>query len=143
MELYYRRLKVGETVNEKKKSFQPMLFARLPTRTQERHPERIVHCGLHPRIHGVHRLYVDAPDKSSGKRRPASWKAATTKPKLPSVWATVFAMTIISFYLFSSCRLPPRFREEPFYYPTAFRDEPKNPRPHAAARKQTRILLCI
>mgnify|MGYP007050377253 CR=1 FL=1 len=126
-----------------KNSFQPMLFARLPTRTQERQPERIVHCGLHPRIHGVHRLYVDAPDKSSGKRRPASWKAATTKPKLPSVWATVFAMTIISFYLFSSCRLPPRFREEPFYYPTAFRDEPKNPRPHAAARKQTRILPCI
>jgi hypothetical protein len=143
VELYYRRLKVGETVNVKKKSFQPMFFARLPTRTREHQPERIVHCGLHPRIHGVHRLYVDAPDKSSGKRRPASWKAATTKPKLPSVWATVFAMTIISFYLFSSCRLPPRFREEPFYYPTAFRDEPKNPRPHAAARKQTRILLCI
>lgn len=91
----------------------------------------------------VKAVYVDAPDKSSGKRRPASWKAATTKPKLPSVWATVFATTIISFYLFSSCRLPPRFREEPFYYPTAFRDEPKTPRPHAAARKQTRILLCI
>ena len=69
MELYYRRLKVGETVNEKKKSFQPMFFARLPTRTREHQPERIVHCGLHPRIHGVHRLYVDAPDKSSGKRR--------------------------------------------------------------------------
>ena len=108
MELYYRRLKVGETVNEKKKSFQLTFFVRLPTRTQERQPERIVHCGLHPRIHGVHRLYVDAPDKSSGKRRPASWKAATTKPKLPSVWATVFAMTIISFLLIQFLSVAPQ-----------------------------------
>ena len=46
MELYYRRLKVGETVNEEKKSFQPMFFARFPTRTQEYQPEKIACLGI-------------------------------------------------------------------------------------------------